>query len=434
MATISSRRVLIGGELRPAVITFESGVVYEIGDGAGGDSDFGDLVILPGLVDSHVHVNDPGRAEWEGFATATRAAATGGTTTIVDMPLNCIPPTVDLGALEVKRRAASGRLSVDVGFWGGLIPGSAPNLAELAGAGICGFKAFLVDSGVPEFPPVTLGELEEALPIMGGLGVPALVHAEDPGMIMPMRGNPTRYESYLDSRPTESEASAVAEVSSLARRSGSAIHLLHLSSGRAVAELESGPPGLTGETCPHYLTFSADAIPNGATPFKCAPPIRGADDRESLWQALGAGVVSMVVSDHSPAPPEMKAVDTGDFGKAWGGIASLELRLPITWTGAAARGFQIADLARWLSSAPAALTGLDDRKGSIAVGKDADFVIWDPDDVTLVTAARLQQRHRMTPYLGMSLRGRIRATILGGEMIFDDGDIVEGRGRMLERR
>ncbi|MGA7097844.1 MAG: allantoinase AllB [Acidimicrobiia bacterium] len=434
MPSLRSSRVVIGDEMRPATVRFESGKVVDIAEKGSADLEFGDLVVMPGLVDSHVHVDDPGRAEWEGFRTATRAAAAGGTTTIVDMPLNSIPPTVDLDSLRAKRIAAAGHLSVDVAFWGGLIPGTKQHLGELVAAGVCGFKSFLVDSGVPEFPPVTVGELEAALPVMAGLGVPALIHAEDPGFITEPGGDGTDYRNYLESRPVEAESEAVAEMAAVARRTGATVHLLHLSSGQALDRLKSGPAGLSGETCPHYLTFCAEDIPSGATQFKCAPPIREAGERESLWEGLRYGVVSMVVSDHSPAPPDLKALDTGDFGRAWGGIGSLELRLQATWTGARQRGFQIVEMSRWLSTAPAALAGLDDRKGSISVGMDADFVVWDPDDATEVVSTRLNQRHRLTPYEGMTLGGRVRSTILAGEMICDDGDIVEGGGRMLTRR
>ncbi|MFZ0625533.1 MAG: allantoinase AllB [Acidimicrobiia bacterium] len=434
MPSISSSRVLIDDEVRPATVRFEAGKVVEIGEQGIADHEFGDLVVMPGLVDSHVHVNDPGRAEWEGFGTATRAAAAGGTTTIVDMPLNSIPPTVDPGGLEAKRRAAAGHMSVDVAFWGGLIPGSGQHLGSLVAAGVCGFKSFLVDSGVPEFPPVTIEELETAVPVMADLGVPALIHAEDPHLITSPSNDETEYGRYLESRPVEAESVAVADMAALARRTGAAVHLLHLSSGEALDELESGPSGLTGETCPHYLTFCAEDIPSGATQFKCAPPIREAGQRERLWEGLRRGIISIVVSDHSPAPRDLKAVDTGDFGRAWGGIGSLELRLQATWTGACERGFELTDMCKWLSAAPATLAGLDDRKGSISVGKDADFVIWDPDGATEVVADRLNQRQHLTPYEGMTLRGRVRSTILAGAMICDDGVIVEGGGRMLARR
>ncbi|MGH8914710.1 MAG: allantoinase AllB [Acidimicrobiia bacterium] len=433
MTVIRSRRVVLGEDVRPASIRFGDGAIVEMGDFSP-DLDFGDMVIMPGLVDSHVHVNEPGRTDWEGFVTATRAAAAGGTTTIVDMPLNSIPPTVSTTALTAKRDAADGKLSVDVAFWGGLIPGSEDELAPLVGEGVCGFKAFLVDSGVAEFPPMPLDGLAAALPTLARLGVPLLVHAEDPAQLVTMTGDPTEYETYLASRPPAGETAAVAALSGLGRESGCGIHVLHISSAEAVGALARGPATMSGETCPHYLTFCAEEIASGATPFKCAPPIRSAEHRDALWQGLIDGTLGMVVSDHSPAPAEMKSVGAGDFGSAWGGIGSLQLRLQATWTGAVERGVGLPDLARWLASSPARLAGLDDRKGAIDPGMDADFVIWDPDGITEVSGKRLLHRHPITPYEGMRLRGRVNATILGGKPVFDGSEVGGGRGRMLRRR
>jgi len=423
---------VVGEEMRPASIRMEQGVIVGI-DESGADLDLGDLVVMPGLVDSHVHVNDPGRTEWEGFATATRAAAAGGTTTIVDMPLNSIPPTVSRDALAEKRAATPGNLSVDVAFWGGLIPGSEHEIGSMVEDGVCGFKAFLVDSGVPEFPPMTIDRLARALPAIGELGVPVLVHAEDPARIHHLAGDPTVYGSYLATRPAEGEGAAVHTVARLARETGARMHVLHVSSEEAVTALASGPESLTGETCPHYLTFCAEEITAGSTPFKCAPPIRSAEHREALWEGLAEGVLSMVVSDHSPAPPEVKRIESGDFGSAWGGIGSLQLRLPATWTGAAARGVDFPELARWLAREPARLAGLDEHKGSIAVGMDADLAIWDPDGAAEVKGADLEHRHPLTPYEGMTLRGSVVRTILGGRTVFEDGVVVPGHGRMLRR-
>jgi allantoinase len=427
---LRSRRVVVGGEVRPATVVASQGVIVAIDDDRAVDRDFGDLVIMPGLVDSHVHVNEPGRSEWEGFATATAAAIAGGTTTIVDMPLNSSPVTVTVEALMAKRRAAA-RVSCDVGFWGGYI-GPLGQIGPLAEAGVCGFKSFLVDSGVEEFPAVTPDELAVAMRLMAGLGLPSIIHAEDPGGLHPVEGDPSSYSSYLRSRPVECEVSAVETVSRLVEESGVAGHVLHVSSGEAAAVISAGSARLTGETCPHYLTLTAEQIPSGATLFKCSPPIRDLGQRELLWDALIEGALSMVVSDHSPATPELKA--TGDFSTAWGGISSLELRLPLTWNGARRRGVGFDELARWLALAPARLAGLDDRKGSIEVGKDADLVVWDPDDVTVVTGTALRHRHPDTPYEGMELRGRVITTVLRGEPVFDGTQVREGHGRMLERR
>lgn len=433
MTSIQSTRVVVDDEVRPARIRFHEGLVTSI-DGPGiADHDFGDLVIMPGLVDSHVHVNDPGRADWEGFDTATRAAAAGGTTTIVDMPLNSIPPTTSVPALEEKRRAATGRLSVDVAFWGGLIPGSLPSVAPLSAEGVCGFKAFLVDSGVPEFPPVTVDEIRSGMSRLAELGLPVLVHAEDSASFQDAVGDPRAYRTYLDSRPAESEVRAIETIAELVDRTGADAHILHVSSGEATDEL-ARTRNVTGETCPHYLTFSADEIEDGATAYKCAPPIRERSHREALWDALSQGHLSMIVSDHSPAPPEIKEIESGNFLEAWGGIASLQIRLPAVWHGASERGFDLAATARWLATEPARLSGIDDRKGSIVTGFDADFVVWDPDGVTEVDGESLEHRHSLSPYEGMRLRGAVTTTILRGSVVYADRTVMDRRGRMLRRK
>jgi allantoinase len=429
--TLRSNRVIVAGEVRPATIRHEGGTIVDIVDGMA-EVDYGDLVVMPGLVDSHVHVNEPGRTSWEGFATATRAAAAGGTTTIIDMPLNSLPPTVDPEGLRLKREAARGNISVDVAFWGGLIPGSDGHLEDLVAEGVCGFKSFMVDSGVPEFPPLALTALRSALEKLAGLGVPSLVHAEHPDEVCAFEGDVRSYGSYLASRPARAESEAARDLSALAAETGAHVHVLHVASGEAAGVI--GSSSLTGETCPHYLTFAAEEIPDGATVFKCAPPIRGAEEREALWDALITGALAMVVSDHSPAPPEVKEVVSGNLARAWGGISSLQLRLQATWTGASERGMGPAALTRWLTAAPAKLAGLDQVKGSIAVGLDADFVVWDPDGITEVRGEALEHRHPLTPYQGMRLRGRVERTILRGEIAFAAGRVVPGRGRMLRRR
>jgi len=373
-------------------VHWDRGVIVAI-DQEAADQDYGDHVVLPGLVDSHVHVNEPGRTDWEGFTTATRAARAGGTTTIVDMPLNSIPPTTTVSGLEAKRRAALGQLSCDIAFWGGIVPGSIDEVPGLVTAGVCGFKVFLTDSGVPEFPPVDVGELGAL-----HLAVPLLVHAEADEHLG--TAGPS-YTEYLASRPPISEAVAIGRLSGL----GSPVHVLHVSSADAVAAVASNP-GITAETCPHYLTFTDEDVTGPE--FKCAPPIRSREHREALWEGLRTGVLSMVVSDHSPSPPEMK---TGDFASAWGGISSLQIRLPATWTGAVERGFGLKDIVDWLALAPALLAGLDDRKGSIEVGKDADLTVFDPDGETIVKGSELMHRHPVTPYEGMRLRGRVIDTL-----------------------
>ena len=401
--------------------------VVELGD---------DVVLLPGLVDTHVHVNEPGRTEWEGFASATRAAAGGGVTTLVDMPLNSIPPTVDVAALEVKRAAAAGRCAVDVGFWGGAVPGNAGQLPALHGAGVFGFKCFLLDSGVAEFPPLTAAELGNDLRVLRRLDALMVVHAEAAEVIARAPApSGARYRDFLASRPPEAETAAVAAVIELARRSGARVHVLHLSSADALpllARARRDGVRITVETCPHYLTLTAEEVPDGATPFKCCPPVREAANRDALWAGLADGVLDAVVSDHSPCPPELKRLDTGDFGAAWGGISSLQLGLPAVWTEARRRGVPLADVARWMGERPAALAGLP-HKGRIAPGYDADFCVLAPDDTFLVRPEDLHHRHPVTPYAGRRLAGVVRSTWLRGEEVHPGGSEDPPRGRLLVR-
>ena len=384
----------------------------------------GDEVLLPGLVDSHVHVNEPGRTHWEGFATATRAAAAGGVTTIVDMPLNSLPPTTYVAALEMKRAAAAGQCWVDVAFWGGAVPGNVPDRAGLHRAGVRGFKCFLADSGVPEFLPLDLAGLRRAAAQIADLGSCLLVHAEDPAHLGEVRGpGGADYAAFLRSRPPEAETSAIAAVIEAARHTGVRAHILHVSSADAIdllaAARAEGLP-VTSETCPHYLTLAADDVPAGATEFKCCPPIRERSNSERLWDGLQAGVIDCVVSDHSPCPPELKLPGAGDFDRAWGGIASLQLSLPVVWSYGRERGAGLADLARWMAVVPAQLAGLAD-KGRIAVGCDADLVAFAPDATFVVEPGMLAHRHKLTPYAGLQLTGVVRRTWLRGREIFGPG-------------
>lgn len=402
-------------------------------------------VLMPGLVDSHVHVNEPGRTEWEGFATATRAAAAGGVTTIIDMPLNSIPPTTTVAGLEAKLEAARGKCQVDVGFWGGVVPGNTGELAALFERGVVGFKCFLIHSGVDEFPNVTEDDLRLAMPELTRLGAALIVHAEVPGPISrtgipacPSEGElkergtdknlcPTKYGTFLASRPRAAEDEAVALMICLSREFGTRIHIVHHSSADSLPMLQAAKVAgvkITAETCPHYLTFAAEEIPDGATEFKCCPPIRERENREQLWRALADETIDMIVSDHSPCPPAMKLPESGDFLAAWGGISSLQLRLPVVWTEARQRGFSMHDLARLLCSAPARLVGLSKRKGSIKIGCDADLVIWNPEQQFTVAAADLHHRHKLTPYLGRKLDGVVKKTFLRGRKIYDGGEFI----------
>jgi allantoinase len=391
-----------------------------------------DVVLLPGLVDSHVHVNEPGRTEWEGFATATRAAAAGGVTTIIDMPLNSIPPTVDVAALEVKRKSAAGQCFVDVGFWGGAVPGNLGELRGLHDAGVFGFKCFLLHSGVDEFPPLRPSDLDGYLRELRGFDGLLIVHAEDSTAIDQAPScHGGRYLDFLSSRPRAAENLAIAQVIQAARRTGARAHILHLSSSDALpmlADTRRDGIRVTAETCPHYLVLTAEEVPDGATQFKCCPPVREASNRELLWQGLADGTIDCVVSDHSPSTRELKRLDIGDFGLAWGGISSLELGLPVVWTEARRRGFTLTDVVRWMAEGPARLVGLQ-RKGRIGLGHDADLCVFAPDETFVVDPERLHHKNPLTPYDGRPLRGVVRSTWLRGEELAGD----RPRGHLLTR-
>ena len=391
-----------------------------------------DEVLLPGLVDTHVHVNEPGRTEWEGFETATRAAAAGGVTTIVDMPLNSIPPTTTVAALEEKRAAARDRVWVDVGFWGGAVPGNVADLSALHDAGTFGFKCFLIDSGVEEFPHLSTDEFLDAMTETARIGALMLVHAEDAALIDDSRAHGTAYAGFLDSRPPAAEQRAVDVVIDGARRTDGRAHVVHLSAADAIPALRTARAegvDVSVETCPHYLTFDAAEVPDGATEFKCCPPIRDAGNRDLLWQGLAAGDIDLVVTDHSPCLPELKRRDLGDFGQAWGGIASLQLGLPAVWTGARERGHGLADVVGWMATAPADRVGLSDR-GRIEVGASADLCVFAPDETFVVDPARLHHRNPVSAYAGRTLTGTVRQTWLHGVLV----DIAAApRGRLLRR-
>ncbi|MET8700653.1 allantoinase AllB [Kitasatospora sp. NPDC004723] len=428
---IRSRRVVLPDGERPADVLVRDGRIARIAahgsfpaDGAP-TADLGGTALLPGLVDTHVHANEPGRTEWEGFAAATRAAAAGGVTTLVDMPLNAVPPTTTTAGLAAKRKAAEGRAWVDLGFWGGAVPENLADLEPLHRAGVFGFKSFLAPSGVEEFPHLDAAGLEAALAEQARLGALAVVHAEDPAVLAAAPWQPgVRYRDFLASRPAAAETAAVARLLAAARRTGARVHVLHVSSAGVLPLLRRARAegvDVSAETCPHYLTLGAEEVPDGGTAFKCCPPIREEANREALWAALAAGEFAAVVSDHSPSTPDLKLLPahggSGDFAAAWGGIASLQLGLRAVWTEARRRGHTLADVVRWMSAGPARLAGLDGRKGAIAVGHDADLVAFDPDGEFTVHAAELHHRHPVTPYAGRTLTGAVRTTWLRGRVV-----------------
>ncbi len=422
---LSSRQVVTPAGVRAATIGVRNGVIVDISEfDSGQGEDLGDLAILPGLVDPHVHINEPGRTGWEGFMTATAAAAEGGIATLVDMPLNSAPVTTTVAALAAKKRAAKGKLHVDVGFHAGLIPGNEAEIPALLDAGVLGVKAFLCHSGIDDFPAATTKELRAVMPLLAERGVPLLVHAELETPVPPMH-NPRRYADYLGTRPPKFERDAIALMIELCRTTGCRTHIVHLADAECLAMLQAarteGLP-ITVETCPHYLTFAAEDIPDGATQFKCAPPIRDAANRESLWQGLAEGVIDMVVSDHSPCPPELKCIGEGRIDLAWGGISSLQLGLAAIWTEASRRGHTLANVAAWMCHAPSQLVG---RDAGIRVGAPANLVLFDPQATWSVAGEQLHHRHPLTPYEGRTLCGAVHQTYIHGK------PASAGEGRMI---
>jgi allantoinase len=445
---VRGRRVITPGGERAAAIRIRGGVIAAISEyddiPAGCEVyEAADLVVMPGLVDTHVHINEPGRTEWEGFTTATRAAAAGGITTLIEMPLNSIPATTSVAGFQEKLGAATGKLFVDVGFWAGVVPGNTEELHALWEAGCFGFKCFLIDSGVKEFACVNEADLHESLPELAELKAPLLAHAELPGPIeaavkqRPANADPWSYKTWLASRPRAAENEAIALLLRLAAEYGVHIHIVHLSSSDAISQIQKAKHNrvrVSVETCPHYLTFAAEEIPGGATQFKCAPPIRERENYELLWAALGAGTIDMIATDHSPCPPAMKQQESGDFLNAWGGIASLQLSLPAVWTEARARGYSLRHIVNWLCAAPAQLAGLEKKKGAIVIGHDADLVIWNSDTTFRVDPTQLQHRHKLTPYASRELTGIVQATFLRGQKIFERGEFCPASaGRVLLR-
>jgi len=438
---VRSRRVVTPQAVAEATVLIADGTIIDLLFGSSeapagfAVEDCGDAVIMPGLVDSHVHVNEPGRTEWEGFETATRAAAAGGITTIADMPLNSNPVTTTYDALQKKLASTQGKLAVDCAFWGGVIPGNSGSLEEMIDAGVRGFKCFLIHSGIDDFPNATEADLRKAMPILAKRGIPLLVHAElECGESSHWEGEHGSYKSFVQSRPRRWENEAIKLMISLCREFNCPVHIVHLSSSEAIPLIQQAKKeGLpfTTETCPHYLTFAAEEIADGDPRFKCAPPIRERENREKLWQAVQDGTIDFIVSDHSPCTPELKFLSQGDLKKAWGGISSLQFGLSVIWTEGQKRGATLNDLARWMCENPAKFLHLDHSKGRLLPGFDADFIVFDPEAPQTIEQSGIHHRHKVTPYDGRNLSGLVERTYLRGEKIFDRGEFSPPRGRQI---
>lgn len=440
MIVLRSNLTITPEGIRPAFVLIENGIIADVLEELPQDlhceiTDVKDHVLMPGVIDPHVHINEPGRTQWEGFDTATRAAIAGGITTLVDMPLNSSPVTTSVEAFEQKLAATRDKLHTQVGFWGGIVPGNTLEMEGLIHKGVLGFKAFLTHSGIDEFPNVTEADLRKAMPIIAKYNLPLLVHCELSDDQHPCKGNPKVYRNYLATRPPAWEDEAIAQMIHLCEETNCRVHIVHLSSAQSIAQIQQarqkGLP-LTVETAQHYLYFNAESIPDGQTQFKCAPPIRGKANNEQLWQALKDGIIDFVATDHSPATPDLKALESGNFMKAWGGIASLQFALPVLWSAAQKRNCTLADMARWLSENPAKLIGKEKSKGKIARGFDADLVIWDPEKRFTVKADGIYHKHAVTPYLNETLTGVVELVFLGGEQVYDHLDFMKrNRGKLI---
>ncbi len=437
---IYSRRVVLPNSIKEATIFIKNAKIVKITEGGifNGENieNVGDAVVMAGLIDPHVHINEPGRTEWEGFDTATRAAAAGGVTSMIEMPLNASPVTTTKAAFDLKIQATEGKLHVNCGFYGGLVPDNFDDLADLMRSGVFGIKCFLTHSGIDEFPNVTESDLRKAMPLIAEFGLPILAHCEIDSPLTKQiffQKHPTNYLAYLHSRPKTWENRAIELMLRLCEETNCRTHIVHLSSADLILKLKNAKKRLplTVETTPQYLYFAAEDIPDGQTVYKCAPPIRERANNEKLWAALADGTLDFVGSDHSPAPPNLKEITSGNLAKAWGGIAGLQFTLPVVWTAAQQHGLEITDIAKILSENPAQFLGLSE-KGQIKEGFDADLVVWHPEKTFTVAEKDIQHRHKITPYLGEILRGAVLQTYVAGHLVFDNGQFVNvQKGRLL---
>ncbi|XP_021955788.1 allantoinase [Folsomia candida] len=439
---LTGNRIFINGGLKPASIKIENGKISEVKEGPLSDKfenvlDAGELVVMPGLVDTHVHVNEPGRSEWEGFWTATQAAAAGGITTLVDMPLNSIPSTTTVENLDIKMKAATGKCHIDVGFWGGVMPDNENSLRPMVEKGVIGFKCFLIHSGIDDFPSVNEEQVDRALAELKGTGKILAFHAEVDcgGDEKWATDDPSVYRTFLQTRPSEMEFQAAEMINRMCRKHKDVkCHIVHLSTASSlplIAKLKADGLPLTVETCPHYLTLNAEEIQNNRTEFKCCPPIREADNQSKLWEGIKSGLIDMIVSDHSPCTADLKQPGEKNFQQAWGGISSVQFGLPLIWTNMKKNGLQLHDLCRLMAEHPAKLAGFEKIKAKIAVGFDADFVLWNPDEEFEITENIILHKNKLTPYKGKTYSGRVHSTILRGKVIYNNGKFATPNGKFL---
>ena len=428
MIAIHSNNILLPQGTKSAFVLIDDGKIKDIVSDLPFNHSYelievGNKVLMPGVIDPHIHINEPGRTDWEGFDTATTAAIAGGLTTLIDMPLNSAPVTTTVAAFEEKLDATKDKLHTNVGFWGGIIPGNTDEIEGLIAKGILGFKAFLTHSGIDDFPNATEEDLRIAMPIIAKHNLPLLGHCELTDELLRATGDNRSYQNYMSSRPKEWEDEAITMMIRLCEEFNCRVHIVHLSSAKSIEQIikakEKGLP-ITVESAQHYLYFNAETINDGQTQFKCAPPIREKENNDQLWQALKDGVIDLVATDHSPSTPTLKELESGDFMKAWGGIASLQLALPVLWTKAREKGFTIDFIAKWLCENPAKLIGKSTTKGKIAIGYDADLIVVDIDSSFVVTENMLHHKHKTTPYLNETLYGIVEQTYLFGEKVYDN--------------